>query len=60
MDFPVIFKACVQPGFDKKELVSAGYEDFIQYFHGRSRINSTNFGWNGHSQSEEVKTKKGK
>ena len=39
MDFPVMFKICVQPGFDDQELLKAGYVDLTDYFHGRSRIN---------------------
>ena len=48
IDFPVKFKNCVQPGFDEQELIEAGYDYLTDYFHGRSRLNSSVFGWSGH------------
>ena len=59
VDFPVKFKICVQPGFDEQELIEAGYEDLTDYFHGRSRFNSSVFGWTGHGKSRENKTAEG-
>ena len=46
-DFPAVIRVCVIPGFDEKQLFEAGYED-LHYFDGRSRLNSSIYGWTGH------------
>ena len=48
IDFPVLFKVCVKPGFEYERLVKKGYESLEDYFHGRSRFKNDLFGWNGH------------
>ena len=40
MEFPVVFKICVIPGFNTTALKEAGYEDSFNYFLGRSRFNN--------------------
>ena len=51
IEFPVIFKICIQPGFDKKELKSVGYSSERDYFDGNSRFNATIKGWAGHKEN---------
>ena len=48
-DFPLIFKICVQPAFNKTALVETGYGHLYGYFQGRSRFNKAVFGWAGHT-----------
>jgi hypothetical protein len=54
MDFPLIFKICVEPGFDQKAILEAGYQTSWDYFMGRSRFNSSIFGWAGHTNTSGV------
>ena len=53
MEFPVLFKICVIPGFNTTALKEAGYDDSFNYFLGRSRFNNKTFGWAGHSASNK-------
>ena len=53
IDFPVLFKVCVKPGFKYERLVKEGYESFTDYFHGRSRFQNDLFGWNGHGKPKQ-------
>ena len=50
-DFPLIFRICVQPAFDKKALEETGYGygQVYRYFQGRSKFNKSIFGWAGHT-----------
>lgn len=50
-DFPLIFKICVIPGFNKSAIQEAGYKGLNDYFGGRSKYNESVFGWGGHSDS---------
>ena len=55
IDFPVIVKICVIPGFNEKALKEAGYDDTWSYFLGQSMFDNTTYGWAGHvNQSETV------
>ena len=55
IDFPVIVKICVIPGFKEKALQEAGYQDTWFYFLGQSMFDNTTYGWAGHvNQSETV------
>ena len=49
IEFPVLFKICVKPAFDIKKLEEVGYENIWKYFLGRSKYNSSLFGWGGHT-----------
>ena len=56
IDFPVEIKICAQPGFNENALKEMGYEEGIwSYFFGRSRFNSSIFGWAGHTADFGVK-----
>ena len=52
--FPVVFKVCTKPAFDTDFLSSAGYRNVYEYFLGRSKFNSTIFGWAGHTPAGEI------
>ena len=56
IDFPVIFKICIEPGLDGPNLYSTGYENIFQYFAGISRFNGSIRGWAGHTESGEPLT----
>ena len=49
IDFPLVFKICIKPGFDDEELKKMGYFNNMQYLEGRSIYNSSIFGWAGHT-----------
>ena len=49
IEFPVIFKLCVNPALNMTELKSAGYENIWKYFVGQSAYNTSLYGWGGHS-----------
>ena len=48
-DFPLIFKICIQPAFNKTAIEETGYGHLFKYFQGRSRFNKSVFGWAGHT-----------
>ena len=50
MEFPLVIKICVVPGFNQEALQEVGYEDTYAYFLGLNDIdNGNNFGWAGHT-----------
>ena len=49
--FPLGFRLCVKPGFDKDELFKNGYKN-NRYNSGQSRFNNSIFGWAGHFEEE--------
>ena len=51
IEFPIIFKICVKPGFNISALKEEGYSGISVYFLGRSRFNSSLYGWAGHSNT---------
>ena len=53
--FPVLFKICIKPGFDRDELRNAGYKHAGRYFLGESRFNSSVVGWAGHLPDGRIK-----
>ena len=53
-DFPLIFKICVQPAFNKTALVETGYGHLFRYFQGGSKFNKSIFGWAGHTNDSGV------
>jgi hypothetical protein len=53
--FPVLFKICIKPGFDRVELNNAGYKHAGRYFLGESRFNSSVVGWAGHLPDGKIK-----
>ena len=50
-DFPIIFKICVQPGFNITALKDEGYSGINEYFLGKSRFNNSLYGWAGHNNA---------
>ena len=54
IDFPVIVKICVIPGFNEKALQEAGYQDTWYYFLGQSMFDNTTYGWAGHANQSET------
>ena len=48
IDFPVLFKICIKPGFNTTALKEVGYYDAWDYFAGTSRYNTSLQGWAGH------------
>ena len=47
IEFPLIFKICIKPGFNDTELRNLGYLNSLTYLLGISRYNKSNFGWAG-------------
>ena len=54
IEFPLIFKVCMKPGFDDQALNDMGYANNMAYFTGQSRFNSSIFGWAGHTPDGKV------
>ena len=54
IDFPVVIKVCVIPGFNQTALNDVGYKDTLSYFVGLNSSepygNSSNYGWAGHAE----------
>ena len=53
-EFPVVFKVCIKPAFDLGSLNASGYRSEYDYFLGRSKFNSTIFGWAGHTADGDI------
>ena len=49
IEFPLIFKLCIKPGFNDTELRKLGYLNSLTYLMGISRFNQSHFGWAGHT-----------
>ena len=49
IEFPVVFKICIKPGFNETVLNEVGYSNTWDYFVGKSRYNWSLRGWAGHS-----------
>ena len=56
IDFPLIFKVCITPGFNNTELKALGYRKSLDYLEGRSRFNKSIIGWAGHTDDDQVAT----
>ena len=55
IDFPVVIKVCVIPGFNQTALNDVGYKDKLGYFYGINSSSepygdSLNYGWAGHAE----------
>ena len=53
MEFPLIFMVCLKPGFNHTAIEEAGYDTkygVLDYFKGKSKFNSSVYGWAGHTQ----------
>ena len=56
MEFPLVIKICVSPGFNQTALREVGYQDTFAYFLGRDEygnVNST-YGWAGHTNESRT------
>ena len=54
IQFPVLFKICIKPAFNLKELQNAGYHSIWDYFTGQSRYDKSVYGWAGHTKDGKV------
>ena len=50
LEFPVVFKISLIPGFNTTALNEAGYNDSWSYFQGKSKFDNSTYGWAGHSR----------
>ena len=48
MEFPVVFKVCVLPGFDASAMKKEGYRGATVFFDGKSLFNDSILGGGGH------------
>ena len=48
IEFPLLTRICLSPGFDMEALLKAGYNSTNSYFSGKSRFNHSVIGWAGH------------
>ena len=56
LPFPAVFKICIKLAFNMEFLNRAGYDKTFDYFLGRSRYNSSLYGWAGHTKSADIFT----
>ena len=54
IEFPLIFKICIKPGFNDSELRNLGYKNSLFYLLGKSRYNKSHFGWAGHTPEGDI------
>ena len=54
IDFPLVFKVCIKPGFNDRELRKFGYRNSFMYLLGMSMFNKSTFGWAGHTPEGDV------
>ena len=52
--FPLVFKICVNPGFNYTAIHEAGYSGHNHYFKGYSKYNKSVYGWGGHTNTSGV------
>ena len=52
MEFPLVIKICVIPGFNQTALQELGYKEAFSYFVGRDKYYNDNstYGWAGHTK----------
>ena len=52
MEFPLVIKICVIPGFNQTALRELGYKEAFSYFVGRDKYYNTNstYSWAGHTK----------
>ena len=54
IEFPLIFKICIKPGFNDTELRNLGYRNSFSYLLGMSMFNESLFGWAGHTPEGDI------
>ena len=55
IDFPLVMKICVNPGFNQSALFEMGYDNTWKYFIGQSRFHHLMFEWAGHTKDLKLK-----
>ena len=50
----VVFQICPEPAFHQTALQELGYDSTYDYFLGRSRFNSSIYGWSGHTKNNTI------
>ena len=48
-ELPILFKICINPGFNMEKIKEEGYLTEYQYVLGKSQYDNTTYGWAGHS-----------
>ena len=54
MEFPIVFKICLNPAFEINKIKSAGYSSLWAYFEGWSKYQKEIYGWAGHYENGSV------
>ena len=54
IEFPLLIKICIIPGFNETAIRDAGYDESWYYFYGQSKFNGSIFGWAGHNNRSET------
>ena len=54
IELPLI-KLCLDHAFNTTALQEEGYQDIPAYFHGKSRYNSSIYGWGGHTSTSHTR-----
>ena len=54
VDFPLVAKICIIPGFNQTALHEVGYQATWEYFIGQSKFNGSVFGWAGHTNDSRI------
>ena len=53
-EFPLLFKICFTPSFNETAIEEVGYTSSYHYFSGKSKFNSSFYGWTGHTSEGGV------
>ena len=54
IEFPLLIKICMVPGFNEAAIREAGYNESWYYLYGQSKFNGSIFGWAGHNNQSEI------
>ena len=50
-ELPILFKICINPGFNMKKIREEGYSNEYGYFMGKSKYSNNTYGWAGHTNT---------
>ena len=53
-EIPILFKICVNPGFNLTKIKEEGYTNTYEYFLGHSKYSNTSYGWSGNNNYSTV------
>ena len=56
IEFPILFKICLNPGLNQTAIQEEGYLFDINYFTGESKFNGSLYGWAGHTNTSEARS----